>query len=155
MAFWFAVIIMSYLFLRALMWDYNTVSQSAVALMGISVATGLGAIAAGNVNRDAVQKADDELRKAGFTSPADIAKLVSALQANPTDAALIARKAVYDNAVREYLSESYDPGTGRFDRRKIWLDLIADKDGPRCTGCRWCAGRCCWELHSWLRCTAI
>jgi hypothetical protein len=58
MALWFTLVIVSFLFLWALLWDYNTVTPQALILMGIAAATGLGALAANNTNNDAVTNAD-------------------------------------------------------------------------------------------------
>src|SRR6185312_3131766 len=45
MAFWFVLIFCSFVFLYIATWDYNTVSQQALELMGISGATALAAVA--------------------------------------------------------------------------------------------------------------
>lgn len=149
MAFWFVLIIMSFLFLWALLWDYNTISSGALTLMGISAATAVGALAANTTNNDALTTADQQLRAAGFEAPGDIGNLLHELDdklgqaehlqrndlpAKPAlDAAIKAlqdRKLVYDKATKDYITAIYRPRTGRNDYSRIFLDLIADKDGP-------------------------
>lgn len=79
MAFWFVLIFVSFVFLWMLLWDYNTITEGALTLMGIAAATGLGAAAANTTNADALKKADQTLREAGFNSRRDITALVAQL----------------------------------------------------------------------------
>jgi hypothetical protein len=144
MAFWFTLIIVSFLFLWALLWDYDTVTSQALILMGISASTGLGALAANTTNNDALTNADKALRADGFNSPDDIQSLVNNLQIklrnvnpqapdptlNTQIQELQRRKAVYDSATKDYISATYDASTGRHNYVNIWDDLISDQDGP-------------------------
>jgi hypothetical protein len=79
MAFWFALVFISFLFLWALLWDYNTLTTGALTLMGIAAGTGLGAIMANTTNTGPVEDADKRLRDAGFSSRRDIESLVQDL----------------------------------------------------------------------------
>lgn len=45
MAFWFFLIITSFIFIFVITWQVNTITEQALALMGISAATALGAVA--------------------------------------------------------------------------------------------------------------
>jgi len=72
MAFWFVLVIASFVFLYALLWDYNTVSVQALALMGISGATALASVSvdvAKDSPADAVNRA---LQALGLHTYADV-----------------------------------------------------------------------------------
>ena len=138
MAFWFLLVIESFLFLWALLWDYNTVTSQALTLMGISAATGAGALSANSTNDGGVTAADTALRAAGFTQPGDIvaarAQLAAALAANPpvqaTVDALTARVSAYTVATQNYVTATYNAATGTYNYRGILTDMINDQDGP-------------------------
>jgi hypothetical protein len=148
MAFWFTLVVVSFLFLWALLWDYNTVTQSALMLMGISTATGLGALAANTTNNDAVQKADKDLRDLGFKSPEDIEILSNKLKnkraeaedlkaaKRSTDALdleirdLELQRSHFYEIAKDYVSATYDPAIDKYDHINFFNDLITDKDGP-------------------------
>ena len=75
MAFWFVLIFSSFVFLYALLWDYNTVSAQALALMGISGATAYCAVSidiAKDSPADAVNRA---LRALGLKSHDDVKRI--------------------------------------------------------------------------------
>lgn len=149
MAFWFALIFVSFLFLWALLLDYNTLSQQALTLMGISAATGLGALAANSTNDDKLKAAIKALGDADFHIPHDIEGLRESLKAKldqqhklqaagaAPDASLDAevtellrRKLIYDNQTADYVSATYDEKRGDFVYSKAYLDIISDQDGP-------------------------
>ena len=72
MAFWFVLILASFVFLWALLWDYNTLTAQALTLMGISSATGLAALAANKNNAGSLDDTTKALKDAGFTTARDI-----------------------------------------------------------------------------------
>ena len=75
MAFWFVLVFGSFIFLYLLLWDYNTVSTQALALMGISSATALAAVAmdaAKDSPADAVNRA---LQALGLYTHADVLRV--------------------------------------------------------------------------------
>jgi hypothetical protein len=75
MAFWFVLIFAAFIFLYILLWDYNTVSTQALALMGISGTTALAAVAvdvARDSPADAVNRA---LQALGLTTYADVLRV--------------------------------------------------------------------------------
>ena len=75
MAFWFVLIFSSFVFLYVLLWDYNTVSGQALALMGISGCTALAAVSidiAKDSPADAVNRA---LQALGLKSHEDVKRL--------------------------------------------------------------------------------
>jgi hypothetical protein len=75
MAFWFVLVFSSFIFLYVLLWDYNTVSTQALALMGISGATALAA-AAIDVARDSpADMVNRALQTLGLHSYADVLRV--------------------------------------------------------------------------------
>lgn len=140
MAFWFTLVIASYLFLWVLLWDYNTVTSQALTLMGIAAATGLGAMAANTSNTGGLDDAKKKLVAAGFNSADDIESLRTDLPAKlqetqPSDALkeeiveLERRQKVYDDSTKGYITATYIGG-GRYAYRKVWIDLVTDENGP-------------------------
>jgi hypothetical protein len=81
MGFWFVLVLITFLFLWFYLGDYNTMTTQALTLMGISAATGLGAIAANGYNHTELDAADKALVAAKFTSAQDIIDLRAALKA--------------------------------------------------------------------------
>lgn len=75
MAFWFVLVFVSFVFLYLLLWDYNTVSEQALALMGIASATALGSVWV-DVEKDSpADFANRALQGLGFTSYADVVRV--------------------------------------------------------------------------------
>lgn len=75
MAFWFVLIFASFVFLYALLWDYNTVSTQALALMGISSATALASIAVDAYKDSPADKTNRALQALGLTTYADLERI--------------------------------------------------------------------------------
>jgi hypothetical protein len=149
MAFWFTLIFIAFLFLWALLLDYNTLSSQSLVLMGISAATGLGAVAANSTNTDKLDSAIRALEAQGFTSPTVIVALRDKLKENqtaqanrvtagqPADPVLdqaisdaLAKKQVYDTQTKDYVSATFDEKSGATRWGKAYLDVISDQDGP-------------------------
>jgi hypothetical protein len=148
MAFWFTLVVGSFLFLWALLWDYNTVTQSALMLMGIAAATGLGALAANTTNNDPVNQADKDLRDAGFTSPEAIEAIINKLRDKRAEARdlkaakrntdaldaeiadLERQRARFYEIAKDYISATYDPAKDEYNHANFVNDLITDKEGP-------------------------
>jgi hypothetical protein len=81
MAFWFLLVIGSFLFIFLITWQFNTVTEQALALMGISAATALGAVIV-TASKDSENGADTNLQDAAIRYPDLKAKkqeLVSAI----------------------------------------------------------------------------
>jgi hypothetical protein len=72
MAFWFVLIFASFIFLYILLWDYNTVSSQALALMGIASATALAAVAVDIVKDSPADAANRALQALGLITYADV-----------------------------------------------------------------------------------
>ena len=75
MAFWFVLILCSFVFLYIITWDYNTISQQALALMGISGATALAAVAVDVAKDSPADAVNRGLRALGLNSYADVLKV--------------------------------------------------------------------------------
>lgn len=75
MAFWFVLIFAAFIFLYILLWDYNTVSSQALALMGISAATALAAIAVDVVKDSPADAANRALQALGLNTYADVLRI--------------------------------------------------------------------------------
>jgi hypothetical protein len=66
MAFWFALIFASFVFLLLLLWDYNTVTSQALILMGLSGATAIFAVQIDAEKETPIGAANDTLRALGL-----------------------------------------------------------------------------------------
>lgn len=75
MAFWFVLIFCSFVFLYIITWDYNTISQQAMTLMGISVGTGLAAVAVDVIKDSPADHVNRALQALGFNSYDDIERV--------------------------------------------------------------------------------
>lgn len=75
MAFWFVLIFVAFLFLYILLWDYNTVSPQALALMGISAATALASVAVDVVKDSPADAVNRGLQALELNSYADVERL--------------------------------------------------------------------------------
>jgi len=150
MAFWFLLVAVSFVFLCFLLWDYNTLNAQALTLMGISAATGLGAIVANTSRTDVVAKISSDLTAAGFVSADDYDQTLAQLRADeamlaklkaesaptaqtdPVDAQIKANKTKIEDfrrLAKDYLSETLDPEGGKFKWRGILNDIIDDGSG--------------------------
>jgi hypothetical protein len=139
MAFWFVLVFVCLVFLWALLWDHNTMTESALTLMGIAAATGLGAVAANTTNADALKSADQALRAAGFNSRHDTETLISKLAGKkqerqqlqaavpPNDAQI----AALDGEIQQLQAckSVYDAQTANYTSDGFLRDLITDRDG--------------------------
>ena len=72
MAFWFVLVFCSFILLYIVTWDYNTVSQQALILMGISGATALAAVAIDQAKDSPADAVNRGLQALGFYSYDDV-----------------------------------------------------------------------------------
>ena len=126
MAFWFTLIFASFMFLLFLLGDYNTISPQALALMGISGATALAAVAVDDYKDTPADAANRGLRALGLHSYADVARIkqelvdrqaelhangslskhrILQLQAEILDRQILLR--TYDDAIRPFVTEGW------------------------------------------------
>jgi hypothetical protein len=75
MAFWFTLIFAAFVCLFVVLWDTNTISTQALALMGISGATALAAVAIDSVKDSAADAANRGLRAIGLRTYADVLRV--------------------------------------------------------------------------------
>lgn len=84
MAFWFVLIFASFLFLYIVLWDYNTVSTQALALMGISSATALASIEVDVIKDSPADAVNRALQALGLNSYQDVQRLESDIASGVT-----------------------------------------------------------------------
>ncbi len=136
MAFWFVLVIGSFLFLWLLLWDSNTLNAQALALMGISAATGLGAVVANTSRSETVEAVDAALKDKKLSTWEDVLKLRADLaksiqNSDRTNQMILEEKIdAYNALVKDYISATCIPGSERINYRKIMVDLINDDGGP-------------------------
>jgi hypothetical protein len=94
MAFWFTLVFSSFVFLFLLTWDYNTISDQALALMGISGGTALAAIAVDVVKDSPADAVNRGLQALGLNSYDDVVRLRQEI--TDREAALAASQAKLD-----------------------------------------------------------
>lgn len=75
MAFWFVLIFAAFIFLYVFLWDYNTVSPQALALMGISGATALAAVAVDVAKESPADLVNRALQALGLNTYADVVRI--------------------------------------------------------------------------------
>jgi hypothetical protein len=75
MAFWFVLVFCSFILLYIVTWDYNTVSQQALILMGISGTTALAAVVIDQAKDSPADAVNRGLQALGFHSYDDVRRL--------------------------------------------------------------------------------
>jgi len=75
MAFWFVLIFTAFIFLYVMLWDYNTVSPQALALMGIASGTALAAVAVDILKDSPADMANRALRALGLNTYDDVLRV--------------------------------------------------------------------------------
>jgi hypothetical protein len=75
MAFWFILVFASFIFLYVLLWDYNTVSDQALVLMGIASATALASVAVDIYKDSPADAANRTLQALGLKAPSDLIRV--------------------------------------------------------------------------------
>jgi hypothetical protein len=143
MAWWFLLILAGYSFIWAVMGDYDTIPPSLLALMGISAATALAAVAissrgvAGGGRRklldEQIAALDEALQQ--IAVDADDAARRAADPAAPTSAtaaglrAVLEKKAAELAAMRANLIAERAGLTAVVPSRGFWNDLVTDDRG--------------------------
>jgi hypothetical protein len=137
MAYWFTLIFASFLFLFVLLWDYNTVTEQALMLMGIAGATGLAAVAV-DVMKDGttpIATANKKLRDLGLNSHADVVRVqreiedrAKALESASDDATK--KQLEKDIKDRRELLNTYGEAIKPFVSGGWFRDLTTDSNGP-------------------------
>jgi len=136
MAFWFVLIFCSFIFLYIATWDYNTVSQQALVLMGISGATALAAVAV-DANKDSpADFVNRGLRALGFNSYDDVERAYADIDAktqelkspSPPSAQRIAQLTLEINDLNNRLA-TYHANIRPFTTQGFLKDIITDING--------------------------
>lgn len=137
MAFWFTLIFASFVFLFVLLWDYNTVTEQALTLMGISGATALAAVAVDAAKDSPAVTANNALRALGLKSYADVVKLQQeiadrrrALASVPPPAAAAATQLQSEIDVRQAVLTTYEDTVKPIASEGWYRDLTTDSSGP-------------------------
>ncbi|MBS0419881.1 MAG: hypothetical protein JSR66_19370 [Proteobacteria bacterium] len=146
MAFWFVLVFGSFVFLYVLLWDYNTVSTQALALMGISSATALAAIAVDAAKDSPADAVNRALQALGLYTHADVLRIEQELndrkaqmpiaqrEADAHDPAGIARRrlAQLQAEIQDRLNiqKAYLDKTRPFVSQGLLKDLTTDINGP-------------------------
>jgi hypothetical protein len=129
MAWWFIVVLGSYLFLWARGFDpLNSLTNQVAVLLGISLATAGGGAAVDNIQDTPEDAVNDALKQLGLTNyddvkalQADIAVLVKT--PNPTPAQ------VADLNNKQNILKTYEDKTKPFETQDFFHDLVTDVDG--------------------------
>ena len=137
MAFWFTLIFAAFVFLLVLLWDYNTLTDQSLMLMGISGATAVFAVAIDAAKDTPIGRANETLRALGLNTYDDVQRLdreildrQAALNANPAPAP--AAKVVLQTELADRLAKrrTYRDLTRPFVSVGFFRDLMTDVNGP-------------------------
>jgi hypothetical protein len=140
MAWWSALIVGAFLFLLALLWDYNTVTAQALVLMGISSATAMFAIQVDASKDTPIGRANENLKAIDLNSWTDVEKLKD--QIKDTDTKLKAQEATAGAnaaaiaALKDQLVSlnnnlrTYQDTVRPFQTEGWWKDITTDVNGP-------------------------
>jgi hypothetical protein len=138
MAFWFALVFASFVFLLLLLWDYNTVTPQALILMGLSGATAIFAIQIDASKDTAIGGANETLRMLGIKTYNDVVVLKNEIrqrslelnntQQPPSEAEAIRLKGeILD---RQNRLRTWQDLTAPFVTQGWYRDLTTDVNGP-------------------------
>ena len=147
MAFWFLVVLISYVFLWIVTGDYNTLTQSELILLGISATTGLGEILMGESSKVDGPRPSDVLsaREINITNASGFAPLITvaeqdvAAQQARVDEERDAMKMVEPLKELQRLEwrlaelkkrEAYFQQKGRRWLQRVMLELVQEMDSP-------------------------
>jgi len=152
MAFWFVLIFASFIFLYALLWDYNTVSTQALALMGISGATALASVAI-DVKKDSpADMVNRALQALGLNTYADVLRIQQEIEARKPQvvaaqkeletqrtraaAELVQGAEIHLQRLQQEIQDrwivlrTYEDKVQPFRSQGWWKDLTTDTNGP-------------------------
>jgi len=138
MTFWFVLVFASFLFLYVLLWDYNTISPQALALMGIASATALASVAVDVAKDSPADAANRALQALGLNSFADVTRVKDEIAirearlSNP-DAAVdgtAAKQLQAEIQDRRNILRTYDDKCGPFRSQSFLKDITTDLNGP-------------------------
>jgi hypothetical protein len=136
MAFWFVLVFCSFIFLYIITWDYNTISQQALTLMGISGGTALAAVAIDVAKDSPADAVNRGLRALGFNSYDDVVRVEqeitarqAELQSNPPPSTQRIAQLQIEIRDRQILLRTYEDRIRPFLTQGWFKDLTTDLNG--------------------------
>jgi len=140
MAFWFVLIVVCFLFIFAVTWDYNSLTSQTLTLMGIAAATALGSVAVDrskdSPDMKAIRSAEAQLGKAmgldvpisGIKGLESVDRRIAELEALPPPRSLDqARQLSELSDARTEYNRAIEPYR---TKGSWWKDVIEDESGP-------------------------
>ena len=126
MAFWFSIVLASYIFIWLITDNYELISSGTLVLIGIGAATGLGAVSIDNNKSDGTikQVQDLQAKRAELREGTELLK--SALPAAGTEA-----KIAYNNLVDSQLTANIDQliESLKVSKDSFFNDILSDGTG--------------------------
>jgi hypothetical protein len=123
MAFWFTLIFAAFVCLFVVLWDTNTISTQALALMGISGTTALAAVAIDSVKDSPADAANRGLQALGLKTYADVQRVQQELDSRKAELAGLPSELPHDGQVKH--GKHASPVEQR--RRQLQIE-IQDRD---------------------------
>jgi hypothetical protein len=125
MAFWFTLIFAAFVCLFVVLWDTNTISSQALALMGISGATALAAVAIDVVKDSPAHATNRGLQALGLKTYADVLRVQQEIASRKTELAGLEPSASPADALAKHGEHLRSPTEER--RRQLQIE-IQDRD---------------------------
>jgi hypothetical protein len=128
MAFWFSLVLASFLFIWLITGAMDIITSSTLVLIGISGTTALSSVVIGDSKGQDLVKATSALMDERTILTVEIAALTALPQQDPTTAATLMQKkgryAVVDNAIKNNLS-----GLALNGSKGFFTDILSDDSG--------------------------
>jgi hypothetical protein len=125
MAFWFTLIFAAFVCLFVVLWDTNTISSQALALMGISGATALAAVAIDVVKDSPAHATNRGLQALGLKTYADVLRVQQEIASRKTELASLEPSASPADALAKHGKHLRSPTEER--QRQLQIE-IQDRD---------------------------
>jgi len=137
MAWWFVLVFCAYAFLFVLLWDYNTLTSPALALMGLSGGTAVFAASIDAGKNTPIDTANDALRAIGLRTYADLQQIEAELEQHraalrqlPAGADQEQQRLQAEIDARVEKQRTHQQITRPFVSQGWWRDLSTDINGP-------------------------
>jgi len=137
MAWWFVLVFCAYAFLFVLLWDYNTLTSPALALMGLSGGTAVFAASIDAGKDTPIDTANDALRAIGLRTYADLQQIEAELEQHraalrqlPAGADQEQQRLQAEIDARLQKQRTHQEITRPFVSQGWWRDLSTDINGP-------------------------
>ena len=119
MAFWFAIVLASFLFIWAVTGDYDSISDSVLVLLGISAATGLGVVVQ-NQNKEEGSKRTQKIKE--LSDQLDAAN--TPVEKQPIEEQLKAYVPTSEKLLKDILTDERGVSLHRF-QMFVWTIVLA------------------------------